>query len=279
MKTIFLFLLVILFFSCGNESSSKSVFDTTKQQAELQSSEENIESNDKGLQSYEQSNIVERKLIKEGTIIFKTENIDTTRSFIIKATNKYNGYVVSENSFDNEDRKEYNITVKIPAENFDKFLENLTIVAKNLESKNILTQDVTEEYLDVEARIKSKKEILERFKEVLKQAKNVSEILEIQKEIGNIQTEIETYEGRLKYLQNKVSYSTLTIIFYEDKAREFGFWYKIKKALQSGWKGFLWIIIAFVYLWPLWLLLGVIIFVIIYSIKRRRKKLKSLQSN
>jgi hypothetical protein len=57
----------------------------------------------------------------------------------------------------------------------------------------------------------------------LKQANKVEEIVAIEKEIGNLRTDIESIEGRLKYLKDKVSYSTLNVVFYERTSSPFGF--------------------------------------------------------
>ena len=74
---------------------------------------------------------------------------------------------------------------------------------------------MTEEFVDLKARLKAKKELEDRYLQLLEQAKNVKEMLEIERELSNIREEIEAKEGRLQYLQNKVTLSTIYINFYK----------------------------------------------------------------
>ncbi len=105
------------------------------------------------------------------------------------------------------------MTVRIPSGRFDAFVGSLSGLMVNLDNKDIQVKDVTEEYVDIESRIKTKKEILARYTDLLKQAKTVAEMLEVERKIEKIQTELESMQGRLNVLKNQISYSTLTITF------------------------------------------------------------------
>jgi len=98
---------------------------------------------------------------------------------------------------------------------------------------------VTEEFIDIQARIKTKKELENRYKELLAKANTVEELLSIEKELGTLRTEIESIEGRLKYLQDRVSLSSLTIEYYELTTSSFRFIPKLGKSFVTGWNWFL----------------------------------------
>ena len=101
----------------------------------------------------------------------------------------------------------------------------------------------------------------------------MDDILKIQKEMEIIREEIESAEGRLKYLSNQVGYSTLKINYYEHKASSgFNFSGKMGNALKDGSTGFLWFLIVMVQLWPLWLISGLVWWFIVWLIRRSRKK-------
>ncbi len=277
MKTLLFILLSTAFLACSSgggrykalpETTSsyekvnyKSDFD---EQSGIKEAESNLTENIINVE------IVERKLIKEGTILFETNNIEKTRNYIARLTQIQKGYISRENSYMYDEQQRYEMTVRIPAELFDSFVDSLSGLIVKIESKDIQLKDVTEEYIDVESRIKSKKEILARYTELLKQAKSVAEMLDVEREMGNIQTEIESFQGRLKYLQNQVKYSTLNITFFEYRSAEFGFWGKIGKAFVSGWKGFLWFLIGVVNLWPMWLILAIIVWLIKRLVSRKK---------
>jgi hypothetical protein len=86
-----------------------------------------------------------------------------------------------------------------------------------------------------------------------------------------IREDIEAAEGRLKYLSNQVGYSTINITYYEHKVSGFNFGGKVGEALKNGSTGFLWFIIIMIQLWPLWLVTGIVAWVILKAVKRRRK--------
>ena len=95
--------------------------------------------------------------------------------------------------------------IRVPADRFDELLLIIEPLASKIESKNINTQDVTEEFIDVETRLKTKKELETRYLEILKQAKTVTDIISIESQIATVRSEIESMEGRINYLKNQVS--------------------------------------------------------------------------
>jgi type IV secretory pathway VirB6-like protein len=136
--------------------------------------------------------------------------------------------------------------------------------------------DVTEEFIDVEARIKTKKELQNRYIELLKRATTINEMLSIEREIGSLQTEIESVEGRMNYLKDKIKFSTLSVSYYQETTASFGFFSKVAEALESGWSGFLWFIIGLSYLWVFVLIAIAVIYLIVRRRRKRRKAVKKL---
>lgn len=213
---------------------------------------------------------VERKVIKQGEISFETSDAVATREAITKTVTALNAYIADDNISNYGNRTEYRITIRVPADKFEQLLEGISKSAQKLESKNINALDVTSEYIDVEARIKTKKELETRYKELLKQANKVEEILTIEREIGTLRSDIESIEARLKYLTDHVAYSTLTVTFYEKSNTDFGFSSKIGQALGNGWTYLLWFLLGLLNMWP-FLFIAVAIIVIIKRIRKKKK--------
>jgi hypothetical protein len=218
----------------------------------------------------------DRKIIKEGTISFETSDPLKTRESIVKITNELGGYITRENSGNYSDRNEQTIEIRVPAEKFDQLLSGVTSTAVRIDSKNISAQDVTEEYIDVEARLKTKKELEERYKQLLNKASKVEEMLSIEREMGKLREEIESVEGRFRYLKDRVAFSSLTITFYQKISKPISFGSKFSHGLESGWRNFLAFITGLVTLWPLLILIGGTIFAVL-KISRKRSKAKSGQ--
>ena len=217
---------------------------------------------------------VERKIIKQGEIRFETRNVKETESLISKSVSELDGYISNDNIFTNDDRITHRMVIRVPSDNFDKLLTKISESAEKLDSKSIDALDVTEEYIDVESRIKTKKELETRYKELLVKAKSVEEILSIEKEIGTLRTEIESIEGRLQYLKDRVSFSTLTVEFYQLTHSSFNFSSKFGQALVMGWKWLLAFIIGLIHFWPFILIIGGVIFIAL-RLEKKRKKLKN----
>lgn len=233
----------------------------------------NMVSSDKRMESLtpveDQSVSVERKIIKEGSIRFETSSVIETQKEIRKIVAELGGYIGNENSNNYEGIIEYSLTARVPEDKFNTLIDKVSSLAEKVESKNINSSDVTEEFIDVEARIKTKKELEARYKEILKKANRVDEILNIEREMGNLRAEIESLEGRMNYLKNRISLSTLNITFYEKVSAPFGFFSKVKQALHNGWQALLWFIIILISLWPFILLILIVLFIIL---KFRKKK-------
>ena len=212
---------------------------------------------------------VERKLIKEGRVEFETASLSATRKTIFEAVKKYEAYVSSDQEFKSPGRTSNTLIIRVPERHFDNLLSEATQGVDKFESKEINVKDVTEEFLDIQARLKTKKELEQRYLELLKQAKNVTEMLEIEKQIGQLRTEIESIEGRLNYLQDRVSFSTLTMTFYENIPYETEFGQKFKKGFKNGWDNLIWFFVALTNIWT-FLLIGLGLLIGIKLIRRKK---------
>lgn len=252
-------LLLTLIMSCS-QSADSTGFEMAKAGADM--SQANEEMDQSGTLE------IERKLIKEGWVEFETRDIAATRSSILAALEQYKGYVASDQENRYTGRISHTLTVRIPAENFDAFLQAATEGITQFDSKNINVRDVTEEYVDITARLKTKKQLEARYMELLGEANDVSEMLEVEKQLGQLRADIESIEGRLKYLENKVSLATLNITFYERVPGETDFSSKFSDGFRNGWQNLIWFFVGLVNIWPF-----VVIFLVLgYLVWRWRKK-------
>lgn len=218
---------------------------------------------------------IERKLIKNGDIEFESKNLGDTRKNIFKAIDKYKGYSSSDNEYKSSHEISNTILIRVPSENFDKLLNEITIGITKFDRKEITVKDVTSEFLDIEARLKTKKELENRYVEILKKANTVSEILEVEKQIGELRSEIESIEGRLKLMSNQISLSTLQIRVYEPIPTSTEFGNQFKSGFKNGWENLISFFVFLVNIWPfILIIIGLVIAIRIW--KRRTIKLKQL---
>jgi hypothetical protein len=213
---------------------------------------------------------IERMLIKTGQIEFETEDRTITRNRILELTKKNKGYVSYENDRKSTSRLTTNLSIRIPTAVFDSFLAEATKGVDHFDRKQIDIKDITEEFLDIEARLKTKKELEARYLELLQKATKVTEILEIEREIGTLRADIESIEGRMKYLQNQSSFSTIDFEFYKIISEHNRFGNKLSRGFKNGWDNLIWVFIYLINIWPF-----VLIFVAIIIFWRRRRQNKN----
>lgn len=218
----------------------------------------------------------EQKIIKTADLAFETANLDETAAHIHNAAKQFNGLIQHDSENKDSYRLTHNITVRIPSKDFEGFIAEISKGVTYFDRKEISAQDVTDEYIDLEARIKAKKTLEARYLELLKKAAKVSEMLEIEKELSAIREEIESQEGRLRYLKSKVSLSTVNIGFYKTTEVQEGatvsYGGKMWNAVKSGFNGISSFFIGVLYFWP-FILIFVIVFVLVRRKMRKKKNL------
>lgn len=209
---------------------------------------------------------VQRMLTKEGNLSWETSNVDKTHASIVAQAKKSNAYISSDNRFRDEYQMTNKMSIRIPSNQFDNFISSIENDVNNFVEKRIEVIDVTEEYIDVSARMKTKKELELHYYDLLKQTKNVTEILQVEEQLNIVRSEIESAEGRLKYLKDKVNMSTIHLSFYETTSAPVGFFGQIGKSFVAGWKGMLYFILGLITAWPIVL----IVLITIWLVIRRR---------
>ena len=103
------------------------------------------------------------------------------------------------------------LVLRVPAQRFSALLEALRKLGKGAGSESITTEDVSEEFIDLEARIKNQRELEAQFLQILKQASKVEEALNVQREVSGVRTEIDRMEGRRRFLERETALSTVTL--------------------------------------------------------------------
>ena len=222
----------------------------------------------------ESTEVIEKKIIKTAEISIEVEDFKKARQALDSLLKKYGAYVAdeSEQSYDYQISSDINIRVK--ADNFDKILNDVSGLAIHLKSKHIKLSDVSEEFIDINARLKNKKQVEQQYLELLKKARTIDEILKVNEHLRMIREEIESKEGRLKYLKSQVSLSTIYLNMVQSiESKDYpGFGSKFIKAIGGGWNGILIFILGLVYMWPFIILIIFIVWLIIRYRKKRKQK-------
>ena len=148
----------------------------------------------------------ERKIIKTGSLSYEVENLSETEEKISLWLEDFGGYI--SNTWTN--RNNMNITVKVPSSRFDEAM-NSTGDFGDLLSRSISTEDVTENFYDLETRLESRRILQEKLTGYLKDAKSISDLLEIERQLNDVTSEIESMEKQFRRLSNQIDFSTISI--------------------------------------------------------------------
>jgi len=155
----------------------------------------------------------ERKIIKSGYINIRVNDYRQANQEIKNIIRELNGYVFNEETYSYENQKGLLsgfISLRVPAPRFEDALSLIENVGETL-NRSVSAQDVTEEFLDVQGRLKALRTKEERLIDILEKAGSLSDVLAVENELARARAEIESFEGRLRYLNQRTELSTIDV--------------------------------------------------------------------
>lgn len=222
------------------------------------------------------------KLIRTADLRFQVKDINLSGETIEKLAGVYKAYVSNASMNSTNYEANNTLTIRVPNAQFDALLKEISKESIFMERKNVSTQDVTEEFIDITARLKTKKEVEARYIDILRnKAKTVEDVLKAEEQIRIIREEIEAREGRLNYLSNQVSYSTITVqifeqVEYHESPQELteSFGSKAGSGFGKGWEAIQNVLIGIITIWPI-LVLVVLVYILIRRRTRKNRKART----
>ena len=154
---------------------------------------------------------VERMIVRTGDMYLVVEDVATSLEQIARLAETYDGYVVSSNSWQDGDRMMGNISIRVAVVYFNTAIQSLRDMAVEVERVSTSGQDVTEEYVDLSARLSNLEASEAQLLNLMEQAGTVDEILEVQRELTKTRGEIEQIKGHMQYLEQSSSTSLIQI--------------------------------------------------------------------
>jgi hypothetical protein len=194
-------------------------------------------------QSQSIAEAMDRKIIRDAQLTLESSAPQDAQRKISSIAESVGGFVVTSESKQRDSGEpgkqflEVNLVVRVPAAQFGAALDQIRSAGNRVIQEKITGQDVTEEFIDLEARIKTQKALELQFLEIMKQAHKVEDALEVQSQIADVRTEIEKLEGRKRFLENRASLSTITVNLLSPTAitvNTSGFGRSIREAIADG---------------------------------------------
>jgi hypothetical protein len=213
---------------------------------------------------------IDNKIIKTAYVTIEVKDVTGSVEVLKNLVTGKGGYLSSSSVSEGyNNRLSGTVVLRIPQAEFESSLAGVKAIG-TVKSVSTQGEDVTEEYVDIQAQKTSYQNQLAQYNEIMKKAVKVSDVIEIQQQIDRVQTELNRLEGRLKYLNSRIDMSTITVNLQEPEPVGGETGHNFVTAINEGIAGFLGMIDFIIIL--IFTLLPVIILGIIgYGIYRWRK--------
>lgn len=163
------------------------------------------------------------------------------------------GYVSNSSSYSySGGLRRITLTLRVPAEKFNETMSALREMAMEVTQENIGSQDVTQEYVDLESRLRALEAKADRLEELMEQAEDTEAVLAVYEQLSQTQIEIEQTKGRMQYLERSAAMATITVTLTPDELSqpiEVAGWRPggvAKESFQALIKAFQWLINALI---------------------------------
>lgn len=153
----------------------------------------------------------DRKIIKNAELTLQVKDTDTAIDQLTGLVTDYDGYIVSSRAWSEGQYRMATVTLSIPVDTFEQVLRRLRGIAVEVLSERADGQDVTDQYVDLESRLRNLEATQTRVRAFLDQAVTVEEALEVNHQLSQIEGQIEDIKGKMNYLKERASYSSITV--------------------------------------------------------------------
>ncbi|OGN92895.1 MAG: hypothetical protein A2Z75_01870, partial [Chloroflexi bacterium RBG_13_50_10] len=154
---------------------------------------------------------IDRKIVKNGYMTLEVNDITAAITGVAAMAEDLNGYVVSSNKSGDKDATYGQITIRVPSGSFDIAFDRLRHLAVNVPNESTTSEDVTEQYTDLQAQLRNYEATEAQYLELLKKADKVEDMLAVQRELSNVRGQIEQVKGRIQYIERTSDMALISV--------------------------------------------------------------------
>ncbi len=159
----------------------------------------------------------ERMIVRTGRMWLVADDVPVALDRIAGLAEDFDGYVVSSKRWEEDERVAGTIAIRVPAEHFDDVVRALRGLAVEVTAEDTSSKDVTEEYVDLSAKLYNLEATEEQLLRLMEKAETVEDMLDVQRELSKTRGEIEQTKGRMQYLERTSATSLIEV--YLEQAR------------------------------------------------------------
>jgi hypothetical protein len=153
----------------------------------------------------------QRMVIKTATISVRVEKVPDAEASIRARAEQLGGYVVSVQTNGSGDYQNSTIIFRVPSDSFSAALADVEGLAREVLSRTVGGDDVTEEFVDLDSRLRNLEATRDRLLDLLTKATRVEDALQVNAALTDVQGQIEQIQGRMKYLKDSAAMATITV--------------------------------------------------------------------
>ncbi|WP_188017005.1 DUF4349 domain-containing protein [Paenibacillus antarcticus] len=158
-----------------------------------------------------------KKLIYTANLVMRVKNYSEAQSEVRTLVSLSGGYIVEFSEDQSTQEVGGTFVLKVPANGFSSLLNKIEKIKHESLQQSMKGQDVSEEYVDLESRLKVKEVMEKQYTAFMEKATKTNELVAFANELGKIQEDIEQTKGRMRYINNNVSYSTITVRLFQQE--------------------------------------------------------------
>lgn len=221
--------------------------------------------------------VVDKSIIKQGQIELRADDIDRVVENVNTVMKKYDAEISNSNDSGSGKSRNVNLVIRVKEDSFEAMFKDLELVGDEKLYSSSVADDVTEQVMDLQARLVTYKNTEAQLLEIQKKATTVTDTMAVYKELTEIRYKIESTESQIKYYATQTKYSTISVTISqsssgsfvsEEKWRPFGVLKNAIRALGEFGKGLVNLAIWFVFfVVPI----GLIVWLIVYVVRKARK--------
>jgi len=159
----------------------------------------------------------DRMVVQESSLSLVVKDVRDTAEKVSGKAKEAGGYLISSSLSQPEEAPYANLFLRVPADKLNEVLAFYRNLAIKVSSENLFGHDVTDEYVDLEARLATHQKTKEKFEAILKTAVKVQDILEVNRELINLQAQIDDLKGRQKYLEQTAKLAKISVYLSTDE--------------------------------------------------------------
>ncbi len=216
-----------------------------------------------------------RKVIETAQVSLESRDLAVTEARVFDLLAKRQGKLDSSNvTLDSNGRRNGNYSLRVPSGQLREYVNELAAIPDIVvRQRNLSAQDVTEEFVDISARLENMQRHETRLREILAKANTVDEIMKVEKELASVRGQIESTTGRIKALSGRIDLSTVSLRISEVTViTETNFGGKLLAIIRDSWVAagdvVLYLVATVIVLSPL----AILIAIGVWYWKRRQKK-------